>query len=293
MTPRRPAPVLRRTIRSRSGLSVSAGFTLIELLTVIAIIALLAGILFPVFSAVRENARRATTMSNLREIYLGVKNYHLDNRTYPEFLFGPAVDVNGNETLTNPLPMKDVAAILSSTAKDPVTLKIKTLYARGLFPEYVKTIDRYTSPNNRVASSADSTIRTVTRLEFNRGTGKSEPRERAFYAYDAFDSSPAIVGDDEINTSNFYPRYSLIWTEIDTTREAPDRAGYNKQLMWRAPPEDTYLTMTTHHVPNGKAIVVWLNGTTKALDVTKLKKVENGSYETSNPYNMYLLGVND
>lgn len=54
------------------------GFTLIELLVVIAIIALLAAILFPVFARARENARRASCQSNLKQIALGVKQYSQD-----------------------------------------------------------------------------------------------------------------------------------------------------------------------------------------------------------------------
>ena len=54
------------------------GFTLIELLVVIAIIAILAAILFPVFARARENARRASCQSNLKQSALGMMMYTQD-----------------------------------------------------------------------------------------------------------------------------------------------------------------------------------------------------------------------
>jgi len=53
-------------------------FTLIELLVVIAIIAILAAILFPVFARAREEARKATCTSNLRQIGLAIGMYTQD-----------------------------------------------------------------------------------------------------------------------------------------------------------------------------------------------------------------------
>ena len=54
------------------------GFTLIELLVVIAIIAILAAILFPVFAQARAEARKATCISNNKQIVLGVLMYTQD-----------------------------------------------------------------------------------------------------------------------------------------------------------------------------------------------------------------------
>jgi prepilin-type N-terminal cleavage/methylation domain-containing protein/prepilin-type processing-associated H-X9-DG protein len=71
----------------------SNGFTLIELLVVIAIIAILASILFPVFARARENARRSSCTSNLKQIALGVVQYTQDyDEKFPAQYFGASTD---------------------------------------------------------------------------------------------------------------------------------------------------------------------------------------------------------
>ena len=55
-----------------------AGFTLVEILVVIAIIGILAAILFPVFRSAREAAKRSACASNLKQLGLAFQQYTKD-----------------------------------------------------------------------------------------------------------------------------------------------------------------------------------------------------------------------
>ncbi|HLK61521.1 MAG TPA: prepilin-type N-terminal cleavage/methylation domain-containing protein [Chthonomonadaceae bacterium] len=72
--------MLRHSLRS----GASEGFTLIELLIVIAIIAILAGLLFPVFASARSKAREAACLSNQKQILQALALYTGD---YDEHFF--------------------------------------------------------------------------------------------------------------------------------------------------------------------------------------------------------------
>jgi prepilin-type N-terminal cleavage/methylation domain-containing protein/prepilin-type processing-associated H-X9-DG protein len=108
-------------MKTKFGRKGTTGFTLIELLIVIAIIALLAAILFPVFARARENARRASCMSNLKQIGLASAQYTQD---YDGRIVPPRID-----------------------GKNPVNHTGEPTWADRLFP-YVKNTQIYLCPSD-------------------------------------------------------------------------------------------------------------------------------------------------
>ena len=119
------------------------GFTLIELLVVIAIIAILAAILFPVFARARESARKATCISNVKQITLACIMYAQD---YDECLPAAVGDDNdGTAHAVNPadanVPIDDLETKYSTTADGRHMWQLIDL----LLP-YVKSVDIFNCP---------------------------------------------------------------------------------------------------------------------------------------------------
>jgi type II secretory pathway pseudopilin PulG len=92
------------------------------LLVVIAIIAILAAILFPVFARARENARRTSCLSNLKQIGLGIMQYTQDyDETFP-FGFGSGDWINDGWPVSTQPYLKSLNVFMcpSDTLPGPV-----------------------------------------------------------------------------------------------------------------------------------------------------------------------------
>ncbi|MBQ7257872.1 MAG: type II secretion system protein [Abditibacteriota bacterium] len=120
--------------------NIKLGFTLIEVLVVIAVIALLVGILFPVFSSVKAKGRQASCMTNLMEIGVSISMYcaDYDQRMIPCISFGNFAKAN------DPLPGDQLMSGYSF-ANTPVADGYA--WSTILFP-YVKNKNTYYCPGS-------------------------------------------------------------------------------------------------------------------------------------------------
>jgi prepilin-type N-terminal cleavage/methylation domain-containing protein len=262
------------------------GFTLIELLTVIAIIALLAAILFPVFGRVREGVRKATCMSNMHDLWVAASLYKEDYGGYPTMLLGGAERADGRPW----------------TAADGVPIEMKRIQHGFLFPRYIKDIEKFHCPDNPdkdptkvVTASAPVTSPWNATLVSNVGhdypnigygpyTYTNLPASYAsqpvpFYAVDSYDLSSLMLstgkrGNNSAGVPGYEFHYSKDWTAVRARGLNPRQDATNQLEYYRSMNAGfTILTWCNYHVTTAggdKCNVIFASGTAKPLDYKQL-----------------------
>lgn len=311
----------------RNNSSQQRGFTLIELLTVIAIIAILAAIIFPVFGAVQENARRTSCMTNLKQLSTAARQYELDNRRLPDFLMTPALKkfsgAAGEINLNNSgcagfdgvaVPSQKNKPIAAGAGDAACTIQQASATGKlggdvydsagnllgtgSLYPEYVNSYGAFHCPNNSWfdttgANDFDKTnpaeypvTAPLTRYNAATSAAKADTNTVRYYRFDCYDANPLIIknGNDATEKidavqGNWGVRYARQWMPIqDNLSNVPSDANqsfYDKQLIWKEPSDDSYLTMCSFHAPKGKITAVSLGGTARVIDLRTLSKYGN------------------
>lgn len=239
------------------------GFTLIELLVVIAIIAIIAAILFPVFAKVREKGRQATVLANFEKIQRGLGEYQLDYHHYPPAIYGYAVTggtMGARQTANHNAPS-------------------------GLFPQFINDVSVFQDPNN--PNNSDLSTQVAAAVNTLGSTGITTASQQ-FYRADAFDVNPMVVTPGpSLSTTAYVARYQTSWTGVGTADAVAAGQDAARQLHFPNPPGDTFVTLTTYHVPSNAVLVLWQSGSAKTLDPSRMLGLgadgANGSFWKMTP----------
>lgn len=127
-------------MRRFDSLRIRRAFTLIELLVVIAIIAILVALLLPAVQQAREAARRSQCKSNLKQIGIGLHNYHEIHSRFPQGKVVRATSMTGCPGWVNGsgfswrvmlLPMMDQAGLYDNNVQDDVGISNCGIFGPG------------------------------------------------------------------------------------------------------------------------------------------------------------------
>jgi len=286
------------------------GFTLIELLTVIAIISVLAAILFPLAGTVREQARESDCMTKLHQLWVSSMVYKQDEAEYPATLLGyaevAAPDPSDNtKNISSGVPMTD-----AGQTPAPADMLINGY----LYREQVKDLNVFRTPNNisstkvsvaiahfpprpggwpanqawigdvlagPCGSDAFGTIdcyNEVTPPKVSSGDPRYH-KPKFYYTWDSYSIGPRVDVDgnvlrDGAGNPVYDVHYSVDWTGkrgFDSTAGVWDMSN---QLKYANPPsERTLFAFTTWHVVTAhsdKVTAISMSGSAKKISLDQI-----------------------
>lgn len=251
-----------------------SGFTMVELLTVIAIIAILAAIIFPIMSAAKASARKTQCISNMEQIFQALQLFKQDEHRYPDFIAGPVA-------------WRSPGDAYKMTESHGVTQN-GTLVS--LFPEYIKAATDLKCPLSRAASGDIQVDPMYDVLNAMVWTGRTPPLrsigENVGNGNQPFNLYKACTYDIQLpkGATDYEVHYSTVWSSDDSvtvTASIQDQsmreaalATIERQLRWKNPPSDAVITWCSLHrdtagdgtPDNGsKDIVLFMDGNVRSI----------------------------
>jgi len=269
------------------------GFTLIELLVVIAIIAILAGIIFPVFAQVKASAYRSSDLSNMNAIRSALQLYRQDQGGYPPALLGYVTQYSGgpNPMAGDMVPANQLVGALFPKRLDlqtfrpayvrPISGPLETQFTTAVWPNKVDGTGASNPLSYQKYGPGQNYDNYVTRC-FNPNDGVTPPFDvtNNYYVISGYDV--ALVPNETGGKQRYEVHYSPFWSGYTvatdpchpTANEMGNQADDTRQLGYSDPPETTVVTWDSYFRDyNGgavqdtkKDIVLFLGGSAKPFD---------------------------
>jgi len=260
------------------------GFSLIELLTVIAIISILAAIIFPVAAVARRKTLESQCMSNLYQIYTAVQMFHQDEHRYPEFFAGPVKykyasgytvynikDPSPNQSDTDPpvvVPLGEsdgmlnhrVVALYPNYLKASITLACPERVLHGTAPG-----DFTNSPDNQYSATDTvddpmfkywSSLTLIGTPKSDRATGYTYTPKTGPTITVAYQLYPHSTYDSQVppEMKNREAHFSPVWQYID-----PSDYSDPKYTSWleNSHPPAYYSAQLWWRNPPSNTVITW------------------------------------
>lgn len=285
-------------------MKIKRAFSLIELLVVIAIIAILAGIIFPVYARAKDSANRNSDMASLNNLRSALQLYRVDQGGYPPALLGYVTLYSSGPEAGNVVPAdrlkgylypKRVESLKTFTpAYNRFGLSVTT---KAVFPQADPTAigsspildlngDGIVSNADDVAGArqafgpADGDVcwnATVLAVAAGARCGGVDSMPVDFYAVSGFDSAQVPLNNgvrSELRYARFWTNYAI---GVGGGSGAPDDDP--RQLGYSDPPEDTVVTWDSYFrdyasagVPSGgrRDLILFLSGSARPWDTLAL-----------------------
>lgn len=200
------------------------GFTLIELLTVIAIIALLAAIIFPVYARAKDSAYRSSDISALNDLRSALQLYRIDQGGYPPSLLGYVNRYQSGPNAGNVIPAENITGYL--------------------YPKRVNSIKSFTPAYNRARGDAITTAVWPNAYTANvggdpildlNGDGNKTPLDDTLGSRQAYGPTTFVLRNPALAQSATNPRLEFYQVSGYDVADVPQPGGGRRTELRYAP----------------------------------------------------------